>query len=177
MELCGCWRGHIYAFVFIFTGNYCRHIGKPILLGCRILDWDNHILFFEHFQVKAVSMHTFSVFTHSRLPEPDKHKYISLIEYCLHNPEFSTVEACNATGLSNKEFSFIADAVFSLNANQSQGLYKPEQKQDWILKPEAYFSYLQYLEFRHSIEHSRRAYWLAVLAIVVSIIGVGISLK
>lgn len=114
---------------------------------------------------------------HSRLAEPTRHKYVGLIEFALKNPEFSAQAACDATGLSDKEFSFVADAIFSLDANQSQGTYQPNHKQEWILKPEAYFSYLQYLEFKHSIEHARRSYWLSVLAIILSIIGVGIALK
>jgi hypothetical protein len=117
------------------------------------------------------------LFAHSRLVEPKRHKYVGLIEFALTNPEFSTREACGATGLSDKEFRFVADTIFSLNANQTQWTYQPSQKQEWILKPEAYFSYLQFLEFRHSIEHARRAYWLSVFAIIVSTIGVGIALK
>jgi len=115
-------------------------------------------------------------FAHSRLTAPTKHRYVGLIEFALENPEFSTKEACEATGLTDKEFRFVADTLFSLNANQAQGAYDPSKKQEWVLKPEAYFSYLQYLEFRHSIEHARRAYWLSVLAIIISIVGVGIAL-
>lgn len=117
------------------------------------------------------------VFAHSILSEPSKHKYVGLIEFALENPEFSVEEACKATGLSDKEFRFISGTIFSLNQNQAEGTYNPSKKQEWILQPESYFSYLQYLEFKHAIEHARRAYWLSVLAIIVSIIGVGIALK
>lgn len=116
------------------------------------------------------------VFAHSRLGEPSKHKYVGLIEFALENPEFSTEEACRTTGLSDKEFRFVSGTIFSLNANQTPDGYDPSKKQEWILQPEAYFSYLQYLEFTH-IEHARRAYWLSVLAIIASIVGVWLALK
>jgi len=44
---------------------------------------------------------------HSRLKEPSKHKYVVLIEYALEHDEFSANEACEATGLTEKEFRFI----------------------------------------------------------------------
>ena len=113
---------------------------------------------------------------HSRLISPKKHKYVALIEYALKNPVFSAEDACQAVGLSEKEFRFISSSIFSLNAVQSSQDFRSNQKHDWILLPEAYFSHLQYLEFQHAIEHARRAYWISVLAIIVSIIGVGIAL-
>jgi len=113
------------------------------------------------------------LFGHSRLETPGKHRYVALIEYALSNPEFTAEEACGAVGLSDKEFRFIAGTIFALNAVQSSQDFRSQQKHEWILQPDAYFSYLQYVEFMHAIEHARRAFWVAVLAIVVSIIGVG----
>ena len=115
------------------------------------------------------------LFSHSRLEAPSKHRYVALVEYALSNAEFSAEEACQSVGLSDKEFRFIASTIFSLNAVQGSQDFRSQQKHEWILQPDAYFSYLQYLEFMHAVEHSRRAYWIAVLAIVVSIVGVGVS--
>jgi hypothetical protein len=47
----------------------------------------------------------------------------------------------------------------------------------WILRPEAYFSYLQYLEFKHAIETAKRAYWLSVAAIVIALLAIFVSCK
>ena len=116
------------------------------------------------------------IFGHSRIKTPDKHRYVSLIEYALKNPEFTAEQACSEVGLSDKEFRFIARSIFSLNAVQDSQDFRSSQVHEWILQPEAYFSYLQYIEFTHSVEHANRAYWLAVLAIIVSVLGVGVSM-
>ena len=117
----------------------------------------------------------FKLLASSRLPEPDTHKYVQLIEYTLRNPSFKPGDACTACKLSEKEFAFVAPSLYSLSAAQS-GVINSTMLQEWILRPEAYFSYLQYLEFRHAIETARRAYWLSVAAIVISILGVAVAL-
>lgn len=112
----------------------------------------------------------------SRLPEPDTHKYVQLIEYSLRNTSFKPTDACKACGLSEKEFQFVAASLYSLSGYQGE-LIRTSETQEWVLRPEAYFSYLQYLEFRHAIETAKRAFWLSVAAIVVAIISVGIALR
>jgi hypothetical protein len=116
------------------------------------------------------------LFASSRLPEPTTHKYVRLIEYSLWNPSFKAADACAACGLSDKEFRFVSHSIYSLSAYQEQ-LPRPDESLEWVLRPEAYFSYLQYLEFRHAIETAKRAYWLSVAAILVAIIGVGLALR
>jgi hypothetical protein len=116
------------------------------------------------------------LFASSRLPEPDTHKYVQLIEYTLRNPSFKIADACAACGLTDKEFRSVSPNIYSLSAYQEQ-LPHTDETLDWVLRPEAYFSYLQYLEFRHAIETAKRAYWLSVAAIVVAIIGVGFALR
>ena len=115
------------------------------------------------------------LFASSRLPEPETHKYVRLIEYSLRNQSFKPVDACATCGLSDKEFRFIAASLYSLSAYQEH--VRADETQDWVLKPEAYFGYLQYLEFRHAVETAKRAYWLSVAAIIVTIIGVGFALR
>ena len=112
---------------------------------------------------------------HSRHKEPSKHKYVALIEYSLEHEEFSANEACEATGLTEKEFRFIIASIFVPNGYQGNMAFDLSLKQNWVLRPEAYFSHLQYLEFCHAIEHAKRAYWVAILAIIIALIGVGIS--
>jgi hypothetical protein len=114
--------------------------------------------------------------TDSRFNEPSKHKYIALIEFSLKQPSFSADDVYIATGLSEKEFRFIIDSIFIPNGYQTQPVFDHEKKQEWVLRPEAYFSYLQYLEFCHSIKNSKQSYWMAVVAIVVSLIGVSLSI-
>ena len=109
----------------------------------------------------------------------DKHKYIALIEYALEQRTFSMLDACEATGVSQKEFQFIRRSIFVLNAEQDtiEGLVANRREvQDWVLSPEAYFNYLQYCEFKHSLESAEaaqksatKAFWVALAAIVVSI--------
>ncbi|WP_432740709.1 hypothetical protein ABXJ76_11870 [Methylobacter sp. G7] len=93
----------------------------------------------------------------------------------LDDEEFSADEACAATGLSKREFNFVRASIFSLNGFQENQFFETDQKYQWIIRPEAYFSYLQYLEFCHAIEYAKRAYWMAVFAVIVSLIGVFIS--
>ena len=115
------------------------------------------------------------LFRSSRLPDPDPHRYVQLIAYTLRNPSFKSADACAACGLSEKEFRFVATSIYSQSEYQVQK-GRPDETQDWILRPEAYFSYLQYLEFRHAIKASRIASSLAVVAIVIAIITVGLTL-
>ncbi len=114
----------------------------------------------------------------SRINEPEKHKYVRLIEFAMTNSSFSADEACKACGLSSKEFQFISASVFILNAYQeSEGSVRVAQVQEWILRPEAYFGYLQFMEFQHAIEAAKRAYWLSVLAIVIAIISASLTIR
>ena len=126
--------------------------------------------FYLNFKMKLISQ--------SRLNILSKHKYISLIEYSLEqgDAEFSASDACFETGLSEREFNFIRASIFILNGYQEVPTFDTKKPHQWILRPEAYFSYLQYLEFGHSIEYSRKSYWIAVAAILVAIISVGISI-
>jgi hypothetical protein len=106
----------------------------------------------------------------SRVPEPEKHKYVQLIEFALDKSSFSPSEACSACSISDKEFRFDAPSVFVLNAYEAEkGLISTSEIQEWVLSSEAYFSYLEFLEFRYAIETSKRAYWLSVSAVILAI--------
>jgi hypothetical protein len=118
------------------------------------------------------------LFASSRVREPEKHKYVRLIEFAMVNPSFSAEAACKACDLSRKEFQFISTSVFVLSAYQeSEGSTRTTQVQEWILRPEAYFGYLQFVEFQHAIETAKRAYWLSVLAVVVALISAALAIR
>jgi hypothetical protein len=99
----------------------------------------------------------------------DAHKYICLIEFALRSPSFSVTEACEKCGLSEKEFSFVRDSIFVLSAYQTQHL-GTKDVQEWVLSPAAYFGYLQFQGNRQATETANRAYWVAVIAIVLGIV-------
>ena len=97
----------------------------------------------------------------------DNHGYLKLIELTLENNTFSISEACEKTGLNFKQFNFAKHQIFVLNAAQDGNLNDMETQQ-WELAPASYFNYLQYLEFKHSIESSRKSTILAIIAIILS---------
>ena len=97
----------------------------------------------------------------------DNHGYLKLIELTLENNTFSVSEACAKTGLNFKQFNFAQHQIFVLNAAQDGNLNDKETQQ-WELAPTSYFNYLQYLEFKHSIESSRKSTILAIIAIIIS---------
>jgi hypothetical protein len=116
------------------------------------------------------------IFGVERFKDPDKHKYVQLIEFTLRNPVFVPDNACKACGLTTKEFQFISRSIYSLNAAQNE-MIRPREEQDWVLLPEAYFSYLQFLEFKHAVKVANVSYWVSIAAAIVSIIGVAVALR
>jgi len=97
----------------------------------------------------------------------EKHGYLKLIEYTLESNQYSMAQACEYTGLSNKQFNFAKHDIFVLSAAQDTSL-NPNEQHQWELSPDSYFNYLQYLEFKHSIESSRKSTMLAIIAIIIS---------
>lgn len=97
----------------------------------------------------------------------NKHKFIKLIEYALSNKSFSVREACDASGLSEREFDRAKYSLFVL-LGKHEHVESPHERLDWWLKPEAYFSYISYLEFQHSLNTSRRAHWIAVFSLLIA---------
>ena len=96
-----------------------------------------------------------------------KHKYIELIEFALENRSFTMQQALDATKMSGDEFSAAKSSLFHLWGKHEN----PEltEKLDWTIKPEAYFHYLSFLEFRHSVQSARKAFWLALISICIAI--------
>ncbi len=97
----------------------------------------------------------------------EKHSYIKLIELSLNNNKFSKNCACKESGLSSKQFDFIRDDIFILSAHQEQS-FDSKLEQEWVLTPQSFFSYLQYLEFKHAVRTARIAKYISILAIIIS---------
>jgi len=97
----------------------------------------------------------------------ENHGFLKLIEFSLENKNFSISQACETTGLSPKQFNFAKHEIFVLNGAQD-GYVQENEMQSWELSPATYFNYLQYLEFKHSIETSQKSTKLAIGAIIVS---------
>lgn len=71
-----------------------------------------------------------------------------------------------------RDFQFIARSIFELSGYQAdRGLHSASELQEWVLKPEAYFAYLQYKQFEHAVRSARRAEWLAIAALVATTVA------
>ena len=106
-----------------------------------------------------------------------KHKYVQLIEFALRKQSSFTIqEARDACHLAPREFRFIAPSIFALDAQQMDKLGEVHESQNWVLRPEAYFGYLQYVQFDHAVLSARRAQWTAIAALVLTIFGMAASL-
>ncbi|MEX2257147.1 MAG: hypothetical protein WD672_00435 [Woeseia sp.] len=95
------------------------------------------------------------------------HRYVKLVEFVLANQSFSVRQACDASGLSEDEFSGAKYSLFMLKGAHER-IESSHEILDWRLKPEAYFSYVSYLEFKHSLATSRRAWWFSVLSLLIA---------
>ena len=108
-------------------------------------------------------------------PAPAKHhEYVRIIEYSLQNPSFSIQQACEASGLSPRRFRGAMYSIFSLRGKHEQ-LTSDHEVVDWELSPDAYFNYLSFLEYQHSLQTAARARRTAAAAVVISIAGIVIS--
>lgn len=106
-----------------------------------------------------------------------KHKYIHLIEFVIENDSSFTIQqARDACKLSPREFSSIVPSVFALDAHQMDRLGETHESQNWVLKPEAYFGYLQYVQFNHAVLSANRAQWTATAALGATMFGLLLSL-
>lgn len=97
----------------------------------------------------------------------DTHRYVNLIEYAINNKSFTKKEACDASGVDLTEFDYICHELFILTTIQNQCIHDAEC-QRWTLSPQAYFNYLQYCEFKHSVESAEQAKKVSFWAIGIS---------
>jgi len=97
----------------------------------------------------------------------NNHRYSKLVEYALANKTFSVKQACDASGLSEDEFSGAKYSLFMLKG-EHECIDSADKVLSWRLKPEAYFSYVSYLEFKHSLITSHRAWWVACFSLLIA---------
>ncbi|WP_211829381.1 hypothetical protein [Kistimonas asteriae] len=95
------------------------------------------------------------------------HKYLKLIEYALKEKNFSKEQACNASKLAHHEFDIIYRDMFIPHKNQ-EGEIHPNEVLEWTLSQQAFFNYLQFLEFKSSVESAKKAQITAIVAIIIS---------
>jgi hypothetical protein len=95
------------------------------------------------------------------------HRYVKLVEFALANKSFSIRQACNASGLSEDEFSGAKYSLFMLKG-EHEHIASSHEILDWRLKPEAYFSYVSYAEFKHSLTTSRWAWWFSGISLFIA---------
>ncbi len=100
-----------------------------------------------------------------------EHEYVKLIAFALETPSFSVQQACEASGLSPRRFKSAMYSIFSLRG-QHERLQSDHEILDWELSPEAYFNYLSFLEFRHSLAAAAKAQSTANWALFISIAGI-----
>jgi len=113
----------------------------------------------------------------SGVPELEPHSCVRLVEFALKHRAFSPSDACKASGLKDEDFQFIAPSIFILNQKQESGdLLRRGDTQEWRLRPEAYFGYLQFVSYRHAVESAKQAYRLSVLSVVVALISAVLAL-
>lgn len=97
----------------------------------------------------------------------EKHKYIKLLEFSLENRNFTKVQACNASGLSQSDFDFIKGQIFSLSAAQ-ESFVSANENHEWKLSPQAFFNYLQFQEFKHAVNTAETSKKIAIASIAIS---------
>jgi hypothetical protein len=95
------------------------------------------------------------------------HRYIKLVEFALANHKFSVRQACDASGLTEDEFSGAKFSLFMLK-EINEHIESVHEILDWRLKPEAYFSYVSYLEFKHSLATARRAWLFSAFSVLIA---------
>ena len=104
----------------------------------------------------------------------ENHRYIKLVEFALANKIFSVNQACEASGLSAEEFSGAKYSLFLLKGVH-ENIACDNELLGWRLKPEAYFSYVSYLEFKFSLTTSRWAWWFSGLSLLVAAFSLGVA--
>ena len=104
------------------------------------------------------------------ITEAQDSKFIKLIEFALKNPSFTIAQACKASNMTPTEFEGAKYSLFNLRGEHENA--HPNADLSWRLSPEAYFNYLNFLEFKHAVATARKAHWTAIVSIGISgIIG------
>ncbi|MGR5070332.1 hypothetical protein [Vibrio alfacsensis] len=92
----------------------------------------------------------------------------------MENKNYSVDKACSDLGITAREFHFAKATLFTMTPYQTDELTS-SQPTDWCLTNEAFFNYLQYKEFEHSLANSKKSNWFAILALLISIVSLGVT--
>lgn len=104
------------------------------------------------------------------------HKYIKFLDHVVKEEgSFHLDPAFQHSKLSESEFNLIRDSIF-YNENLPDVIAVRSQYLEWKLKPEALFGYLNYKQYEHAIESSKRAFRISVVSLLVAIISLSVSI-
>jgi hypothetical protein len=106
------------------------------------------------------------------LNDIENYKIIKLMEFSLKDQSFSVQQACNVSGVSPDEFSGLKYSLYVLKGAH-ENIESNNEILDWRLTPEAYFNYLSFIQYKHSVLTSKRAQIVAICSLLISsLIGV-----
>lgn len=97
----------------------------------------------------------------------ENQKLVKLLKFAIEERNFSANQAVSQCNMGISEFYDIWESIFIKTPAFENG-FDCSRSYDWILKPEALFSYMNFLEYRDSLTNARRAYWVAIASIVIS---------
>ncbi len=104
-----------------------------------------------------------------KIKQIERHKFIRLIEFSLKNSSFSIQQAVEASGMTEEDFSGAKYSIFQLKGEHEHAT--SDKVLNWRLTAEAFFNYLSFLEYRDALKASRRAIWVAISSLLVTIIA------
>lgn len=99
----------------------------------------------------------------------EDHYTIKLIKFTLErgNKNFTAQQAAEYCNIGLHEFNLIWKSIFIPNTNQTNNFNNNEEYR-WELKPEAFFSYMSYLEYKDSLASSKKALKIAIISIIIA---------
>jgi hypothetical protein len=100
----------------------------------------------------------------------EKHKFIEIIEFALDKgyERYPAKVVMDKFDLTLDEFNFIKASIFRLSNASGRDDFDFKLAMKWHLLPEAYFNYLQFLEFKHSLSTANTARNIAIASIIIS---------
>lgn len=93
-----------------------------------------------------------------------KHRYLEFLEYVNERESFTQTEACEHLGIKPPDFDRYIMPIAQLIKTTIRGPEEP----DWEMTYEAWLNYLEYIELKEARESSKLAYWMALIAILIS---------
>jgi hypothetical protein len=110
------------------------------------------------------------------LDDLQKDEFIRLIEYSLKKRVFSARDACEQTGIPLEHFRFIRHSIYELSAPQAAVDFDEDNEQDWYVSAQAFFHFVQFIEYKHAVASAKRSTKIAILAVIIAIVTALLSL-